>query len=121
MISLRGLHADLRPYAEYAHRLANSYGVYPRVASVSRSWEEQQRLRTRYERAVASGTFPSAHCPYPANRPGDSAHNYGLAWDSVVEPEQQEFWTEVRRWVGFRVYGHDSPHAEYPDWRSLLH
>jgi len=120
MIALRGMHEDLRPYAEYAHAIAEYYGVPVRVASVHRSWNAQQELYRRYVGCLERGEFPSAHCPYPANAPGDSAHNFGLAWDSVVAPEYEQWWKDVRRWVGFKVYDHDAPHAEYPNWRAIV-
>ena len=111
MIALRGMHAELRPYAEYAHTLAEHYGITPRVASVRRSWNEQQRL---YERYLAGQSR------YPANAPGDSAHQYGLAWDSVVDEPYKQWWVAVRRWIGFTVYDHDDPHAELPGWRAVV-
>ena len=120
MFSLRGMQADLRPYAEYAHAIANYYGIYPRVASVRRPWEEQQRLHDRYQRALADGTFPSREVPYPANPPGESAHQFGLAWDTVVPPEFEQWWKDLRRWIGFTVYDHDAPHAELPGWREVV-
>jgi len=120
MMALRGMHEELRPYAEYAHAIADYFGVTARVASVARSWNEQQRLYERYQTAVRRGRFPSAQVPYPANAPGDSAHQYGLAWDSQVAPEYRQWWKEVRRWIGFTVYDHDAPHAELPDWRAVV-
>lgn len=120
MIALRGMHDELRPYAEYAHALAEHYGVTARVTSVYRTWANQERLRQRYEAAVAAGRFPSPEQPYPANRPGDSAHQYGLAWDSTVAPEHRQWWKDVRRWIGFEVFDHDAPHAELPGWRAVV-
>ncbi len=120
MIALRGMRAELRPYAEYAHAIADHFNVTARVASVSRTWNEQQRLYNRYVAARAAGSFPSAAVPYPANAPGDSAHQYGLAWDSQVAPEYRQWWKEVRRWIGFMVYDHDAPHAELPGWRAVV-
>jgi len=120
VLSLRGMHADLRPYAEYAHAIADHFNVSARVASVSRSWNEQQNLYDRYVACRNAGRFPSPQCPYPANAPGDSAHQFGLAWDSTVAPEHQMWWNEVRRWVGWQVYDHDGPHAELPGWRAAV-
>ncbi len=120
MIALRGLHSQLRPYAEYAHTIAQHFGVTPRVASVRRNWNEQQVLYERYMTAVRQGRFPSPSQPYPANAPGDSAHQFGLAWDSQVAPEYRQWWQDVRRWVGFTVYDHDAPHAELPGWRAVV-
>lgn len=111
VISLRGLHEEIRPYAEYAHRIARYYGFDPRVTSTYRSWGQQSRLRRRYL---------AGESPFPANRPGDSAHNYGLAWDSVVEPRYQDAWDYIREWVGFEVPGNDRIHAQVPGWRQYV-
>lgn len=117
MIELRGLHSALRPAAEWAVRYAMQYGVRPQVTSVYRSWTDQLRLRQRWERGGS---------PYPAARPGESAHNYRLAWDSVLPPEwrgdpQAEAWWEaVREYAGFNVPSNDTIHAELPDWPSYV-
>ena len=54
MIALRGLHAGLRPYAEYAVRVAQHYGIRPEITSVYRSWSEQQEL---YDNFVAGNDW----------------------------------------------------------------
>lgn len=110
-IQLRGLHEGVRPYAEYAHRVARHFGLEPRVTSTFRSWVDQSRLRRRYLQGRSR---------FPANAPGDSAHNYGLAWDSTVAPENQGLWNRIREWVGFRVPSNDEIHAEVPRWRELV-
>jgi len=110
MMQLRGLDSRLRPYAEYAHELARYYGLNPTITSTYRSWEQQTKLRAAYERGESR---------YPANRPGDSAHNYGWAWDSVVQPHEQALWDQIREYVGFRVPPNDRIHGELPDWRSF--
>lgn len=111
MIQLRGLHPNLRPYAEYAIQVANAYGLRPIVTSVYRSLDEQRRL---YNRAR------SGQSRYPANRPGDSAHNYGLAFDSSVPDAERSLWVEIRRWIGWRVPENDLIHSELPNWRSYV-
>jgi len=108
-MQLRGLDSRVRPYAEYAHKIANYYGIVPTITSTFRSWEEQQRLRSRWERGESA---------FPANRPGDSAHNYGWAWDSVVPAHQQGLWDQIREYVGFRVPAGDRIHGEVPSWRN---
>lgn len=121
MLALRGMHETLRPYAEYAHRIAWYYGIEPTVTSVFRDWTKQKYLRDRYEKCLAEGRFPTpGECQYPANRPGDSSHNYGLSWDSVVRPEHQDLWDAIRRYVGFTVPENDRIHAELPDWRTYV-
>jgi len=120
-VGLRGLHRDVRPYAEYAHDLARWYGIEPRVTSAKRSWENQARLRANFERCVAQGRFPSPpDCRFPANRPGDSSHQYGLSWDSVVPAADQPLWDAIREYVGFRVPANDLIHAEVPGWRQYV-
>lgn len=110
MIHLRGLDSRVRPYAEWAMAIANYYNVDPTITSTYRTWENQQNLYDRYLRGESS---------FPANRPGDSAHNYGWAFDSVVPRSQQDFWTEVRQYVGFEVLPNDIIHAQVPNWRRM--
>lgn len=125
MIALRGLHRELRPYAEYALEVAKDYGLKPQVTSVYRGMALQARLRANWERCVDRGLYPSPaqlqfgmSCAYPANRPGDSGHNYGLAWDSWVPEEQMPTWVAIREWIGWRVPAHDRIHSELPEWRQ---
>lgn len=105
------MHRELRPYAEYAHDLARQYGLDPVVTSVLRSWEDQTRLRARYE---------AGQSRYPANRPGDSSHNYGLSWDSWVPDSEMPLWVAIREWVGWRVPQNDLIHSELPNWRAYI-
>lgn len=109
MIALRGLDSQLRPYAEYTFQLARHYGLTPQVTSVYRGWALQQQLRQQWE---------AGRSRWPANRPGDSAHNFGWAFDSVVPEPQQPTWDAIRRYVGWRVPENDYIHAELPDWRQ---
>jgi len=109
MMQLRGLDSRVRPYAEYAMQIANYYGIVPTVTSVYRSWAEQQSLRSRWERGESA---------FPANRPGDSAHNYGWAFDAVVPADQQSLWDQIRAYVGFEVLPNDIIHAQVPNWRQ---
>jgi len=109
MIQLRGLDSRVRPYAEWAMQIASHYGIVPTVTSTFRSWENQQQLRARWERGESA---------FPANQPGDSAHNYGWAFDSVVPDSQQAMWDEIRAHVGFEVLSNDIIHAQVPNWRQ---
>lgn len=101
----------MRPYAEWAHQIAHAYGIRPVVTSTFRSWEEQARLRREYE---------AGRSRWPANRPGDSSHNWGLAWDSWVPEDQWPLWTAIREAVGFEVLPNDRIHAQVPDWRTWV-
>ena len=120
-LSLRGMHPDLRDPAEFALEVAHLNGIRPQVTSVVRSFTTQARLRRNFEQCVAQGRFPSApNCLFPANVPGDSAHNYGLAFDSVVPAAQLPTWTAIREWIGWRIPANDTIHAELPGWRSVI-
>ena len=120
-VAFRGLHEALRPAAEWTLAVADYYEVPVTVTSVFRSWEDQTRLRRNYEACLASGEFgKTAQCRYPANRPGDSAHNWGLAWDSTVPERYQSWWDAVRRYAGFEVLENDRIHAQLPSWRSYV-
>ncbi len=120
-MSLRGIHSGLRPNAQWALDVARHFRVPVRVSSVFRGWTAQKKLRDRFERCVARGQFGQpGMCRWPANRPGDSAHNYGLAWDSVTERRYQEWWNRVRELAGFEVLPHDEPHAQLRNWRDFV-
>ncbi len=120
-ISLRGLQPEVRRRADWALAVAKYYSIPVTVTSAYRSWNVQARLRRNYEQCVAEGRFPSApDCKYPANRPGDSSHNWGLAWDSTTEPRYQPAWNAIRQWAGFEVLPNDQIHAQVPNWRRLV-
>lgn len=117
MIALRGLHPQVRERAELTLAWANQYGIRPYVTSGYRSWTEQAQLRQKYL---------SGQSRFPANAPGDSAHQYGLAFDSALPndirnlPGADEWWAAVREAYGFKTYANDGPHAEVPGWRQFV-
>lgn len=118
---LSGLERDVRAAAEWCLTYADRYGVTVTVVSGRRSRAEQTRLWRNYQACLASGDFGRTRdCQYPANPPGDSAHEFGLAWDSVVEPHVMPWWVQVRRAAGFHVITGDLPHAEVPNWRAYV-
>jgi len=124
-LQLAGLDPRVRASAELALSWAAAYGIPVVVTSTYRSWAEQVRLRKQFDACTASGEKitpknPKPACRYPANQPGDSAHNYRWAWDSVVAPEYQWAWTYLRRMAGFHVPAADEIHAEVPNWRAYL-
>lgn len=108
---LRGLHPDIRDAAQWTLDVASYYGVPVTVTSVYRSWAQQAELRRRWEQGRSR---------FPANRPGDSAHNHHLAWDSVVDPSVQDWWDHVRRLAGWEVLPNDRIHAQVPSWRDYV-
>ena len=118
---LAGLEPSVRAVAEWCLDVAEYYGIPVTVTSGYRSIQEQARLRTNYERCVASGRFGQGpDCKYPANRPGESAHNYGLAFDSSVPDPYWPAWDYIRQYAGLHVLPNDRPHAEYPNWRHFV-
>jgi len=121
-VRLGGLHPALRRNAQWALDVARWFRVPIQVTSVFRGRAEQKRLRDRFERCVAEGRFGQpGPCRWPANRPGDSAHNFGFAWDSSIEPRFQEWWNQVRELAGFEVLRRrDEPHAQLPNWRDFV-
>lgn len=123
-ISLRGLDPGVRPFAQWCLDVAALYKVPVTVTSGLRGWAEQTQLRNRYEACLERGekvypANPNPACRFPANRPGDSAHNFGWAWDSWVAEPYREWWTAVRKYAGFAVPAHDWVHAEVPEWRRF--
>jgi len=115
------LDRSIKPAAEWALGWADHYGVPVTVTSGRRTMEEQARLRRNFEQCVATGRFGQGpDCRYPANRPGESAHNFGLAFDSIVSDRYKPWWMMVRQMAGFDVRTSDEPHAEYPDWRRFV-
>jgi len=126
VVSLRGLHPQLRPYAEALVQLANrDYGLRVNVTSTLRSYDQQQRLYQNYLDCKARGLAGTSvslgaglSCAWPANPPGQSGHNYGLAWDSTAD--DMATWTALRRWAGWHVPENDQIHAELPGWRQYV-
>lgn len=119
-VSLRGLHPEVRAAAEWALGWARHYGVPVTVTSTFRPWAEQSELRRRWEAngRPRSCVRISGRLVCPANEPGDSAHNFGLAFDSTVPAWAQDWWTMVRELAGFHVLRNDIIHAEVPNWRQ---
>lgn len=114
---LASLDARVRAAAEWCLLVADYYGVPVDVTSGYRSMDEQRRL---YDAYVSCLNTPGCTPQYPANRPGDSAHNWRLAWDSVVDPRYQNWWDSVRRYAGFEVLSNDLIHAQVPNWREIV-
>lgn len=108
---LRGLNPVVRNAAQVALAWADFFSVPVRVTSGFRSLEEQAELRRR---------FLQGRSRFPANAPGDSAHNFGLAWDSQVPPEFMPWWIALREWIGFCVPSNDAIHAEVCGWRRFV-
>lgn len=108
---LAGLHPVVRDAAIFSRDVAQAFGIPVEFTSGYRSCRFQRELRERWERGQSR---------FPANRPGFSAHNFGLAFDSTTAPRHQADWNAIREWVGFRVPPNDQIHAEVPDWPRFV-
>jgi peptidoglycan LD-endopeptidase CwlK len=96
VLAFSGLHPELRPWADALLRVAATYGLQVVVTSVRRSRSQQAALYARYLRGESS---------LPAAPPGTSDHEYGLAFDLVVNgnwngPEQAWLGAVWRHWGG---------------------
>lgn len=109
--NLSTLSPGIRANAEWLVSYAKRHGVKVTVTSVRRSRAKQQQLYENWKAGLSK---------WPANPPGQSAHEYGLAWDSVVAPEYQWWWNLLREWAGWQVPKNDEIHAQVPDWREWV-
>jgi peptidoglycan L-alanyl-D-glutamate endopeptidase CwlK len=110
-MTLAGLHPVVRARAQLALDFARQQGVTVEVTSARRSISQQAKLYAEYK---------AGRSQFPANPPGLSGHNYGLAWDSVVDEPYRGWWTQVRQYFGFRVPPNDWIHAEVPNWQRYV-
>jgi hypothetical protein len=109
-LRLTGVHPEVRFWAEVALDVADRFDVPVSVTSGFRSLDDQARLRALWEAGLSR---------FPANRPGDSSHNFGLAFDSQVSPQHQALWDRIRQLVGFELLQNDEVHAQVPGWRRF--
>lgn len=110
MLAFAGIDPRLRAHAEATVAYAAKFGIVPNIVSVRRNAGEQAKLYANYQAGLSR---------WPAEPPGESAHQYGVAWDSTVKPEHQETWNAIRRAFGWIVPPQDIPHAHYPNWRAV--
>jgi D-alanyl-D-alanine carboxypeptidase len=112
--SLNQLIPELVPYARELIRAANAAGLQPRVTSTRRSYADQKRLYDRYLAGASE---------YPAAPPGQSAHEYGWAFDMIVSPLEElpavgQYWESLGGvWGG---HYHDNIHFEYPGFKATV-
>jgi len=104
--SINDLVPELQPWASDLLLAAGRAGLQPRITSTIRTYSEQRRLYNR---------FLAGQAGYPVAPPGQSAHEYGLAFDMVVSP--MEALADVGAyWVGNGGgwSGRDAVHFELP-------
>lgn len=128
MLSLSSLHPEVLARVNWLLAVARANGIPVTITSTGRSSSAQAALRRNYLDCKARGLYPSTaslspgmSCKYPANAPGDSSHEFGLSFDSVVPDRWLPVWTQLREFAGFRVADEqgDPIHAEVPGWRAL--
>ena len=104
--SISDLDPELASFARDLVDAAGRAGLQPRITSTIRSHSEQRRLYNR---------FLAGQAGYPVAPPGQSAHEYGLAFDMVVSP--MEALADVgytwQQWGG-GWNGSDAVHFELP-------
>ncbi len=110
-MNLRGLSPSVRTHAALTLEWAAYYRIPVVITSTFRSWNEQQVLYDKWLRGDSR---------WPAAPPGRSAHNWGLAFDSVVRPEHEAAWEWLRRALGWHVPLNDEIHAAVPEWRQYV-
>lgn len=82
----RDLDPNLRPWADWLYRVGEAYRLSPRITSTKRGHLEQTWLYLRYRAGLSR---------FPAARPGESAHQRGLAFDMVVSrgaSSREQYW-----------------------------
>jgi len=105
--SLNDLSPDLRDYARALVDAAAAAGLQPRITSTVRTHSEQGRLYR--------GFLANPGRAYPVAPPGQSAHEYGEAFDMVVTPMAAlaDVGYTWKSWGG-GWDGHDAVHFELP-------
>lgn len=104
--SLEALIPELQQPARELFNVASYAGVRPQITSTLRTHSEQARLYKR---------FLAGNSKYPAAAPGTSAHEYGYAFDMIVNGDQNQFdlGTVWKSWGGV-WHESDNIHFEYP-------
>lgn len=112
MASFARLIPELQPWAQKLVDLANRAGVQPRVTSTFRTLAKQQQLYAIWK---AGGS------PYPVATPGTSSHEFGYAFDMVVDnaTDQTDLGKVWEGWGGVwgGRYG-DPVHYEFPGFTA---
>ncbi len=95
MADLNTLHRDLVPWAKWIYRYGQRLDPRLVVTSARRSPSKQAQLYERYIRGQSK---------IPANRPGTSLHEYGLAFD-LARIGKDPIGDPLLNWLG-RVWEH---------------
>lgn len=106
---MKSLDPEFEPWARALLEVAGHYRIPYRITSLRRSIAEQSRLYRRY--------LAGQH-PLPVAPPGCSQHNYGLAFDMVVENTSDlQFLAAVwKSWGGYWGGNRDPVHFGVPSF-----
>ena len=110
VLGFAGMDARIRAHAERTVQAALDEGIRVNVISVRRQYADQMKLWQDYL---------AGRSRWPANPPGDSAHEYGVAFDATVPEGDYPRWFAIRKAYGWATFAGDPPHAEYPNWRAV--
>ena len=106
-MNFSGLIPELQEAGRYLDRVVHDSGLQGRVTSTVRTRGDQEKLYRKYL---------AGQSQFPATPPGQSAHEYGWAFDYVVSP--YEYQTDVglfwRDQMGGVWTPKDVVHFEYP-------
>lgn len=107
MSLLDTLDARLKPWAQRLFDVAKAAGVNPRITSAFRTYAQQEALYR---------SFIEGRSRYPAAKPGSSAHEYGLAFDMVVQGQVNQLDCGIlwNRWRGDFGGEEDPIHFQFP-------
>lgn len=126
---IEDLHPALQPLAKTFLERAKAAGFDLLVTCTFRSMQEQEALYAQGRTAPGKRVTNA--------KPGDSAHNYGLALDIVpmhggkpvwnTSGADGELWAKVGRigqsagleWGGAWQSFKDCPHFQMPNWRAM--
>lgn len=114
--NLSGLWPPFAEAVQYLLQWADYMGLEPLVTEGYRDEATQARY-------YAQGRTTKGPIITKA-RPGESAHNYGLAADVTSAygygTPQARAIHEMAQQLGFGTISWDEPHVEWPGWRALL-
>lgn len=112
---MKGLITELAVVMEDFVRILGSAGLHPRITSTYRTHAKQAAL---YRRFLAGLT------EYTVAAPGNSPHEYGYAFDLIVQPlsaldEVGKYFEDSYNGVWGGRFG-DPVHFEHPAWNPTL-
>jgi hypothetical protein len=116
--SISALQPEMQAAARTLDAVVHNSGLQGRFTSTLRTHAEQQRLYDKYLRGESQ---------FPAAPPGESAHEYGYAFDYVVSPWEYQpdvgaYWESGWEYFEGGIWGGnaDPVHFEWAGWRRYV-